>query len=79
MDTISSSNISSNPSPLNRIGVAVTPRNLASHARGHRFDSDILHFNIDKAFKVLRAFFILIWFKHGLNIGIVLISNNKEL
>ncbi len=48
-------------------GLAQLARALAWHARGHRFDSDILHISTVKAFNDLEAFVILGHFKHASN------------
>jgi peptidoglycan biosynthesis protein MviN/MurJ (putative lipid II flippase) len=40
-------------------GLAQLARALAWHARGHRFDPDILHNNEIKAFRKLEAFIVL--------------------
>ena len=48
-------------------GLAQLARALAWHARGHRFDSDILHANDNKAFKIIESLLFSGQFKHGLN------------
>ena len=47
-------------------GLAQLARALAWHARGHRFDSDILHL-LSQGFQKTESLFYLDWFKHGLN------------